>query len=355
MEINIEALEQLAKKATPGPWIVDRSKIGRPHGCAVLEDGAFDWVCHMQLSNQPNAFNDADFIGAANPTVVLALLERLRSSEAERDKLQYQISNESTEADLRIQSMQSDHQIALRREEEKGYARGLADGRTTVEIQDPWEPIETAIEFDEIIVTGNCFGEPEKGRFYSRAKRYEDKFYSTNEHGEEEEIGYLTHWIYTPESHYVKTFSKPISNLQPETQSIGKLTFTVHTNTALLQKTINDLLAADELAATSETVEQYRATLAESIEKKFAESLQISEQIALMPRALTAENGAKSALMGEFHETIEFSCRECDEDDEECELCNGTGQLLQKVPVDWTTIKAIYAKAVEVCEVKSIP
>lgn len=53
----------------------------------------------------------------------------LRKVEAERDALQYQISNESTQADLAIQRMQAEHQIALRREEEKGYARGLDDGK----------------------------------------------------------------------------------------------------------------------------------------------------------------------------------------------------------------------------------
>jgi len=53
----------------------------------------------------------------------------LRKVEQERDELQFKISNESTEADLKMQSMQGQHQIALRREEEKGYARGLDDGR----------------------------------------------------------------------------------------------------------------------------------------------------------------------------------------------------------------------------------
>lgn len=77
-----------------------------------------------------------------------------------------------------------------------------------IEVQDPWEPIDTAIEFDEIIVTGYCFGDPEKGRFYAKARRYENRFYSVNEHGEEEEIGFLTHWIYTPDSHHAKIFRK---------------------------------------------------------------------------------------------------------------------------------------------------
>ena len=58
------------------------------------------------------------------------LLTELRNVEAARDALQYQISKESTAADVRIQSLQGQHQIELRREEEKGYARGLADGHS---------------------------------------------------------------------------------------------------------------------------------------------------------------------------------------------------------------------------------
>src|SRR5687768_6436569 len=130
---------------------------------------------------------------------------------------------------------------------------------------------------------------------------------------------------------------------------------TLHTNTAHLRKTFANLIACDAYTITFQTMAQYRTALMKKIEKALADSTNIDNDVALMPRSLTAENGAKAALMGEFHETIEFSCRECDEDDDECEFCNRTGQLLQKVPVDWTTIKAIYAKAVEVCEVKSIP
>lgn len=52
----------------------------------------------------------------------------LRKVEGERDKLQFQIDNESTEAALYVQQLKGEHQLALQREEEKGYARGLRDG-----------------------------------------------------------------------------------------------------------------------------------------------------------------------------------------------------------------------------------
>ena len=58
------------------------------------------------------------------------------------------------------------------------------------------------------------------------------------------------------------------------------------------------------------------------------------EDIILMPRALTAENGAKAALMGEFKIDVEIAY----EDGEEETIV---------VDVPWTTIKAIYAAAVK--------
>jgi len=72
----------------------------------------------------------------------------------------------------------------------------------------------------------------------------------------------------------------------------------------------------------------------------------------LMPINLTAEEGHKSLLIGEFFETIEVQnpdycgCGKCDfcidiqEDDAE-------PYMLQKVPISWTTIKEIYSKVVE--------
>lgn len=74
-----------------------------------------------------------------------------------------------------------------------------------------------------------------------------------------------------------------------------------------------------------------------------------------MPKELTAENGAKALLIGEFYETIEHDCPECDQPDsslESCELCNGSGRISHEIPVSWTTIKAIYKMAVEGLTIK---
>lgn len=66
----------------------------------------------------------------------------------------------------------------------------------------------------------------------------------------------------------------------------------------------------------------------------------------MVPKKLTAENGAKSVLSGEFSETKFINCPECFGDDD-CETCDGSGRIEITVPVTWTTIKAIWAKGVE--------
>lgn len=72
----------------------------------------------------------------------------------------------------------------------------------------------------------------------------------------------------------------------------------------------------------------------------------IQDGYVLVPKKLTAENGAKSVLSGEFSETKFINCPECFGDDD-CETCDGSGRIEITVPVTWTTIKAIWAKGVE--------
>lgn len=72
----------------------------------------------------------------------------------------------------------------------------------------------------------------------------------------------------------------------------------------------------------------------------------IPDGYVLVPMRLTAENGAKGALSGEFSETKFVNCPECFGDNE-CETCDGSGKIEITVPVTWTTIKEIWAKGVE--------
>jgi hypothetical protein len=80
----------------------------------------------------------------------------------------------------------------------------------------------------------------------------------------------------------------------------------------------------------------------------------------LMPKRLTAENGAKGALSGEFKESVQVTCPVCDGSGDDpdfdgdptehggaCLECNGEGTVAQNVPVSWDTIKDIYKAAVD--------
>ena len=63
----------------------------------------------------------------------------------------------------------------------------------------------------------------------------------------------------------------------------------------------------------------------------------VASERVMLPRKLTAENGAKYALIGEFFEQYEYV-----EEDEDGELVRKTGT----VPVQWDTIKRIWDRAV---------
>jgi hypothetical protein len=78
MTINLDALEQLARAATPGPWHAVQGV--KPNERAVTNrNGA--WFA--ELCDGSTRANDADaaFIAAANPAAVIELVQRLRAAE----------------------------------------------------------------------------------------------------------------------------------------------------------------------------------------------------------------------------------------------------------------------------------
>lgn len=85
---ELQRLRRLAEAATPGPWPV-MTWYG-------ADDGGFAAIGPHHVSQdtdddypggpvEERAMADAEFIAAANPTVVLALLDWLASAMAERD------------------------------------------------------------------------------------------------------------------------------------------------------------------------------------------------------------------------------------------------------------------------------
>lgn len=75
----------------------------------------------------------------------------------------------------------------------------------------------------------------------------------------------------------------------------------------------------------------------------------LPEGYCLMPRSLTAENGAKALLIGEFKLKVTMDCPECcelEEASEGCEICGGEGEYIQQHTIPWEQIKFIYSEAV---------
>ena len=68
--------------------------------------------------------------------------------------------------------------------------------------------------------------------------------------------------------------------------------------------------------------------------------------LILIPKKLTAENGAKALLIGEFYEKLQLRCPDCDGTDKDCDICKGDGYYIQEIPITWSIIKLIYKKAV---------
>ena len=90
MSIDIDELERLARRATPGPWMVNDDK-----GSRWVETFGDDIICKVSKDSHKREQFDANskLIAAANPTTILELIKRLRDAEKERDELKHDNHN----------------------------------------------------------------------------------------------------------------------------------------------------------------------------------------------------------------------------------------------------------------------
>ncbi|MBD1404253.1 hypothetical protein N4Q63_08225 [Leclercia adecarboxylata] len=96
----------------------------------------------------------------------------------------------------------------------------------------------------------------------------------------------------------------------------------------------------------------YRAAMLQGAEP-VSQPYTLRDEYCVMPLKLTAENGAKGALSGEFHVTNRIVCQSCA--GEGCEDCNDEGGWDAEIPVSWDTIKRIHEAAVEACSLPATP
>jgi len=104
---------------------------------------AHGWVCFHCGEAFPGTFAGARAAGehfGAHPEALpgcrqrmrageRSLLRRIRWLERELCELRARVSAEDTDKDRELYAMRADHAQALIREEEKGYARGVAEAR----------------------------------------------------------------------------------------------------------------------------------------------------------------------------------------------------------------------------------
>ena len=83
--LDLDALDNVAKAATPGPWTTEKPKLdgdGWPIGVAVAATPGKQMIyANPHGGSYPAA--DCRFIATFDPPIVLALIERVRAAEAE--------------------------------------------------------------------------------------------------------------------------------------------------------------------------------------------------------------------------------------------------------------------------------
>lgn len=103
--------------------------------------------------------------------------------------------------------------------------------------------------------------------------------------------------------------------------------------------------------AMKEAYEGCRAAMLQS--EPVIQPYKLPDGYCVMPCKLSAENGAKCALSGEFHVTHRIVCQSCG--GEGCEDCNEEGGWDGEILIGWDIIKQIHEASVEACALPAAP
>lgn len=90
---DLDRLEKLAREATPGPWVVDSEREESDFGSYSVHGikgvAPTRWYSDSDMAHtalEPLEYPDAEFIAAANPSVVLDLIAKLREVTESRNE-----------------------------------------------------------------------------------------------------------------------------------------------------------------------------------------------------------------------------------------------------------------------------
>lgn len=135
MTVDLDALAQLARAATPGPWKTDVDQFNEEDGRVVcITDDHIDLLATIGIGDQQNPYDgqwmrDARYIAAASPDVVLALIERIHELQRELDTSRIVAAADREKRDRRIAEVEAQRDMF-----ESGYrsaarTRNEADSR----------------------------------------------------------------------------------------------------------------------------------------------------------------------------------------------------------------------------------
>jgi len=93
MPVDLDELEARARKATPGPWRVeyDGDVLDEFTGRSAEWPWRIEGVCDFKEEDATD--ETAAFIAACSPDAILALIERARQAETQRDKLRQELEH----------------------------------------------------------------------------------------------------------------------------------------------------------------------------------------------------------------------------------------------------------------------
>lgn len=97
---QVDALEALARTATPGPWVTDDPN--HEFIAVVGADGAYEYVADADPTDfsivrwsRDQMMANAAYIAAANPTAILALITKAREDAADARRFRWLSENHS--------------------------------------------------------------------------------------------------------------------------------------------------------------------------------------------------------------------------------------------------------------------
>ena len=331
-QIDYQALRAKAEKATCGEWSLEYGE-GRFDGDDALihrEAAGYIPICRIEGAHPESGFDEdfqmeqqanAEFIAAANPATVLALLDELERNQ------QY-----------------------IKRRDQENEDIALTVGKLRVELEAAKSKLNEQREYYEGVISDGS-------KRIAELEKSEEQLINERDHAEYALADmYFAATGNRPEWSNCLSFSDAVDAVVDRIADLeAKQPSPVVPEEKPMPNPLS-MYAVDAVAAIAE-VRGWNACRAAMLHgaKPVSQTYKLNKLSGnspvtpdgwvMVPKRLTAENGAKGALSGEFSETTFISCPECFGDDD-CDTCDGSGRIEIKVPVTWTTIKSIWDKGI---------